>query len=412
MNKKYCRFCGKEIKHNFIDLGLSPLSNSYIKKEKFGCSQRFFPLNVGVCENCFLVQTTGEYDTPEEIFSDYAYFSSFSSSWLKHAEDYVDFVTEKYNLSTKSFVVEIASNDGYLLQYFKEKNIPVLGIEPAHNVANVAKKEKGIPTVSEFFTSNLAHELVKKKKKADLIIGNNVLAHVPNINDFVEGIKILLSQDGFVTMEFPHLLQLINNNQFDTIYHEHFSYLSFSVVQRVFKAHNLKLFDVQELPTHGGSLRIFTCHEDCQSFGISDSVSKMLIKEEKANFNSIEGYLSFDKSAKKVKRDLLSKLISIKESGKTIIGYGAAAKGNTLLNYCGIRQDFLDYVVDKSPYKQDTYLPGSCIPVYSPEKIKETKPDYILILPWNLRNEISKELSYVKEWKCKFIVAIPTIETF
>lgn len=235
---------------------------------------------------------------------------------------------------------------------------------------------------------------------------------MPNINDFVEGIKILLSQDGFVTMEFPHLLQLINNNQFDTIYHEHFSYLSFSVVQRVFKAHNLKLFDVQELPTHGGSLRIFTCHEDCQSFGISDSVSKMLIKEEKANFNSIEGYLSFDKSAKKVKRDLLSKLISIKESGKTIIGYGAAAKGNTLLNYCGIRQDFLDYVVDKSPYKQDTYLPGSCIPVYSPEKIKETKPDYILILPWNLRNEISKELSYVKEWKCKFIVAIPTIEIF
>ena len=412
MNKKYCRFCGKEIKHNFIDLGLSPLSNSYIKKEMFGCSQRFFPLNVGVCENCFLVQTTGEYDTPEEIFSDYAYFSSFSTSWLKHAKDYVDFVSEKYNLSTKSFVVEIASNDGYLLQYFKEKNIPVLGIEPAHNVANVAEKEKGIPTVSEFFTSNLAHDLVTKKKKADLIIGNNVLAHVPNINDFVEGIKILLSEDGFVTMEFPHLLQLINNNQFDTIYHEHFSYLSFSVVQRVFKAHNLKLFDVQELPTHGCSLRIFACHEDCQSFGISDSVSKMLIKEEKANFNSIEGYLSFDKSAKKVKRDLLSKLISIKESGKTIIGYGAAAKGNTLLNYCGIRQDFLDYVVDKSPYKQDTYLPGSCIPVYSPEKIKETKPDYILILPWNLRNEISKELSYVKEWKCKFIVAIPTIEIF
>ena len=412
MKKKYCRFCGKEIKHNFINLGLSPLSNSYIRKEDYGCSQRFFPLNVGVCENCFLVQTTGEYDTPEEIFSDYSYFSSFSSSWLKHAKDYVEFVSTKFNLSSDSFVVEIASNDGYLLQYFKEKNIPLLGIEPAHNIASIAVNEKGIPTLSEFFTSELAQKLANKNEKADLIIGNNVLAHVPNINDFVEGIRILLKDTGFVTMEFPHLLQLIKNNQFDTIYHEHFSYLSLIAVKRIFEAHHLKIFDVQELSTHGGSLRIFACKENCQNYSINGAVCKVLEDESKCRLNSIDGYLSFDDCAKKVKRDLLSKLISIKNQGKTIIGYGAAAKGNTLLNYCGIRQDFLDYVVDKSPYKQNTYLPGSYIPVFSPQKIKVTKPDYILILPWNLRTEISNELSYVKEWNCKFIVAIPKVEIF
>ena len=411
MKKKYCRFCGKEIKHSFIDLGLSPLSNSYIKKENFGCSQRFFPLNVGVCENCFLVQTTGEYDTPEEIFSDYAYFSSYSSSWLKHAKEYVDFVTDKFKLTKKSFVVEVASNDGYLLQYFKEKNIPILGIEPAHNVAAVAVKERGIPTLSEFFTQDLAKKLATKQK-ADLIIGNNVLAHVPNINDFVSGLRELLSETGFITMEFPHLLELIKNNQFDTIYHEHFSYLSLSVVERIFNKHGLKIFDVQQLNTHGGSLRIFACHDSCSKYEESDSVNIIRNIEKEAQFNTIDGYLSFEQNAIKVKRDLLSALIRIKEDGKSIVAYGAAAKGNTLLNYCGIRQDFIDYAVDKSPYKQDSYLPGSCIPVYAPQKILETKPDYILILPWNLRSEITKELEYVKQWNCKFIVAIPHIEIF
>ncbi|WP_019552558.1 class I SAM-dependent methyltransferase [Propionispira raffinosivorans] len=410
MRKKiFCRFCQHEIKHTFIDLGMSPLSNSYISMDKSEQGQISYPLHVRVCDQCFLVQLE-EFETPSDIFNDYAYFSSFSTSWLKHAKDYVEYMVKNHDINNHSQVVEIASNDGYLLQYFKEVDIPVLGIEPAKNVAEVAKKEKGIPTISEFFGTALAQKLVSEGKKADLLLGNNVLAHVPDINDFVAGMKILLADDGIVTMEFPHLLNLIEKNQFDTIYHEHFSYLSFLTVQQIFAAHGLRLFDVQEWATHGGSLRIFACHANCSRYIVSDNVARILEKEKKAGLDQINTYLTFSESVKKVKYDLLSCLIELKRQNKNIVVYGAAAKGNTLLNYCGIRQEFIDYAVDMNPHKQNTLLPGSCIPVYSPDKIRETKPDYILILPWNLKEEIMQQLHYVKAWGAKFLLPIPEVE--
>ncbi len=404
-----CRFCHSELQHTFVDLGMSPLSNSYIPLEQTDKGQMTYPLHVRVCDNCFLVQLE-EFESPKDIFSEYAYFSSYSTSWLKHAENYVNYMIRNYGLSRNSQVIEIASNDGYLLQYFKKEGIPVLGIEPAKNVAKVAISEKGIPTISEFFGVELARKLNIEGRRADLLLGNNVLAHVPDINDFVEGMQILLKNDGIITMEFPHLLQLIQSCQFDTIYHEHFSYLSLLVVQRIFTAHGLHIFDVQEWETHGGSLRIFAGHEGCGKYVDTSNVAAVLRKERLAGLDEIKTYQDFTKKVRTIKSDLLSCLIALKREGKTIAGYGAAAKGNTLLNYCGIRQEFLDYVVDKNPHKQNTLLPGSRIPVLAPNRIWETRPDYILILPWNLQNEIIEELQDARAWGAKFIVAIPRVE--
>jgi len=410
MEKKiFCRFCHHEIKHTFVDLGMAPLSNSYVKMNSSEHGQMTYPLHVRVCNQCFLVQLE-EFESPSDIFSDYAYFSSFSTSWIKHAKAYTDYMVENYAIGKDSQVIEIASNDGYLLQYFKEKNIPVLGIEPAENVAEVARNEKGIPTISKFFGVPLAKKLVHEGRKANLLLGNNVLAHVPDINDFVEGMKILLAADGVITMEFPHLLNLIEKNQFDTIYHEHFSYLSFLTVQKIFMLHGLRIFDVQEWSTHGGSLRIFACHVDCFNYKTTDYVESITQQEKQAGLDKLHIYTGFSEKVKNVKYDLLACLIELKKANKSIVAYGAAAKGNTLLNYCGIRQDFIDYAVDINPHKQNIMLPGSRIPVYNPEKISQTKPDYILILPWNLKEEIIQQLSYVKEWGAKFILPIPEVE--
>lgn len=406
-DKEYCRFCGNELKHTLVDLGMQPLSNSYIPLKDKDKGQATYPLHARVCEKCWLVQL-GEFESPENIFSDYAYFSSYSSSWLKHAKDYTEYMTKNFDIGKNSKVIEIASNDGYLLQYFKEKGIPILGIEPAKNVAKVAE-EKGIPTISEFFGESLAKRLVKEGKRADLLLGNNVFAHVPDINDFAEGLKILLADDGVLTLEFPHLLNLMEKSQFDTIYHEHFSYISLTAAKNILEAHELKIFDVQELSTHGGSLRLFVCHKGAK-YEATPSVDGILAKETDAGLTDIETYLNFSEKAKKIKYDLLSCLIDLKRKGKKIAAYGAAAKGNTLLNYCGIGSEFLDYVVDKSPHKQSTLLPGSRIPVVSPDALKTDKPDYILILPWNLEEEIKKDI-YNVCGKMKYIVPIPNVRT-
>ena len=403
-----CRFCGAQLANTFANLGMSPLSNSYIPVKDADKGQMTYPLHARVCDKCFLVQLE-EFESPEDIFSDYAYFSSYSSSWLAHAKKYVNCMLETYGVNKSFQVVEIASNDGYLLQYFKEKDIPVLGIEPAKNVAEVARRERNIPTISEFFGANLARKLRRENISANLLIGNNVLAHVPNINDFVSGMKILLADDGLITMEFPHLLNLIEQKQFDTIYHEHFSYLSLQTVMKIFDAHGLKIFDVHELPTHGGSLRIFACHKICAKYSLQDNVEKILGKEKAAHLDDLKTYLKFDGNIRNIKYDLLSLLIEVKRSGKKIIGYGAAAKGNTLLNYCGIGNEFIDFVADKNPHKQQTLLPGSRIPVFSPDKIVETKPNYVLILPWNLKAEIISQLNYIREWNGKFIIPIPEV---
>lgn len=410
MKNRLCRFCGNELKETFVDLGMSPLSNSYLKFENLQKKENFYPLHVYVCSECYLVQLE-EFESPEEIFNEYAYFSSFSHSWLKHAENYVSKVMDEFEFDCKSKVIEIASNDGYLLQYFKERNIPVLGIEPAKNVAAEAIK-KGIPTQSDFFGQKLADELVKKNIQADLLIGNNVLAHVPNINDFVLGMKRILKPTGIITMEFPHLLRLIEENQFDTIYHEHFSYLSLLTVKLIFKKHGLVIFEVEELTTHGGSLRIYAKHIEDNTKNISDNVLKIVNKELQLGLNKVETYKSFSEQVKKSKRDILNFLIDTKNQGKQVVGYGAPAKGNTILNYCGIRTDFLDYTVDISPYKQGLYLPGTHIPVLVPDKIIQTKPDYVVILPWNIKEEVMEQMSFVKEWGGKFVTLIPDIEVY
>lgn len=408
MQKVKCRFCGQELKDTFVNLGLSPLSNSYVKKDALNKGEYFFPLHVRVCQNCFLVQLE-EYESPADIFTDYAYFSSYSDLWLAHAKKYVEMVTKRFSLTENSQVVEIASNDGYLLQYFLEKNIPVLGIEPAKNVAKVAIA-KGIHTISEFFGAELAEKLVTEKGRADLLLGNNVLAHVPDLNDFVAGLNILLNDDGVITMEFPHLLNLIAENQFDTIYHEHFSYLSLLTVQKVFATHGLRIFAVQELNTHGGSLRIFACKESCLKHQQEESVGQLLAKEIAFGLDKIDTYLDFSGKVKKVKYDLLQLLVELKNQGKTIVAYGAPAKGNTLLNYCGVKNEFLDYTVDRSPHKQGLFLPGTQIPILDPAEILQTKPDYVLILPWNLKEEIMSQLEYIRQWEAKFILPIPKVE--
>jgi 2-polyprenyl-3-methyl-5-hydroxy-6-metoxy-1,4-benzoquinol methylase len=406
-----CRFCKNILTHEFVDLGFSPPSNSYLKVTNLNEPESFFPLRIMVCEKCFLVQID-EFAKHDDIFnSEYAYFSSFSTSWLAHAKAYTQMMIARFGFDHTSQVVEIASNDGYLLQYFKEQGVPVLGIEPTANTA-AAAKEKGIESIIDFFSVRLANTLSAKGISADLLLGNNVLAHVPDINDFVGGVKILLNKAGVVTFEFPHLLQLIDKNQFDTIYHEHFSYFSFLAVKQLFEMHDLELFDVEEVPTHGGSLRIFAKHTHDKSKSISSDVQVLLDKEIKAGMNSVSFYQSFQEKAEKVKNDFTFFLIQAKNEGKKVAGYGAAAKGNTLLNFAGTKKDLIQFVTDASPHKQNKFLPGVHIPVFSEEKIKLEKPDYIVILPWNLRDEISSQLSYIREWGGKFIVAVPQIEIF
>jgi 2-polyprenyl-3-methyl-5-hydroxy-6-metoxy-1,4-benzoquinol methylase len=363
-------------------------------------------LHVYVCEKCFLVQLE-QYVSAESIFSDYAYFSSYSDSWLAHAKAYTDLMVQRFGLGPQSHVVELASNDGYLLQYFVEKKIPVLGIEPAANVAEVAEK-KGVHTLVKFFGRETASELAKQGKFADLLLGNNVLAQVPDLNDFVAGMKILLKPQGVITIEFPHLLRLLNENQFDTIYHEHFSYFSFITAEKIFAAHGLTLFDVDELPTHGGSLRIYGRHDADSSKPVSTRVTELRAREESAGITRVASYSSFAEHVRETKRSLLGFLIQAKRDGKSVVGYGAPGKGNTLLNYCGIRTDFLDYTVDRSPFKQGKFLPGTHIPIFSPDRIRETRPDYLLILPWNLKDEIIKQMGYIREWGGRFVVPIPS----
>jgi SAM-dependent methyltransferase len=404
-----CRFCDALLKHSFVDLGMSPIANANIKPEDLDAMERFYPLHAYVCDNCLLVQLA-EFQSPNEIFSDdYAYFSSFSSSWLQHALQYSLMIIERLGLTARSQVVEIASNDGYLLRNFKEKGIKVLGVEPAANTAKAAEL-LGIPSLVKFFGVDTAKEMVAEGIRADLLIGNNVLPHVPDLNDFIEGEKILLADTGVMTMEFPHLMQLMRLNQFDTIYHEHFSYFSLNVAERVFAAHGLVVFDVEELPTHGGSLRIYARHDSDTQKAITANVTDLRAREEAYGLRDLNIYDAFAEQVRETKRRLLQFLIEAKRQGKSIAGYGAPAKGNTLLNYCGIRDDFLDYTVDLSPRKQGTYLPGTHLPIYAPDKIKQTKPDYILILPWNLKDEIVAQMAYIKEWGGKFVVPIPQVE--
>lgn len=405
-----CRFCGMELRRTFVDLGMSPLCESYVSEEQLNQMEPFYPLHVYVCERCFLVQLQ-EYVSPQAIFTEYAYFSSYSDSWLKHARDYTGMAIERFGLDHQSHVVEVASNDGYLLQYFVERGIPSLGIEPAANVARVAV-EKGIPTLIEFFGSEMARRLAREGKGADLLIGNNVLAQVPDLNDFVQGMKILLKPRGVVTMEFPHLQRLMAENQFDTIYHEHFSYFSFIAAEAIFAAHGLTIFDVDELPTHGGSLRLYACHSEDATKPVSERVIALRAREEEAGFRRIETYESFGEQVKETKRKLLDFLIKAKRTGKSIVGYGAPGKGNTLLNYCGIRTDFVDYTVDRNPYKQGKYLPGTRIPILHPDRIKSTRPDYLLILPWNLRQEIMQQNAFIRAWGGQFIVPIPEVKVY
>lgn len=387
---------------------MSPLCQKHVKPEHANDMEKFYPLHAYICTNCWLMQLE-EFATPDEIFDEeYGYFSSYSTSWLEHVRNYSMKMISSFNLTPGNLVVELASNDGYLLQWFHKEGIPVLGIDPAANVAKAALS-KGINTEVAFFGVKTAIEMAKKYKKADLLIGNNVLAHVPDINDFVGGMKIMLAEKGVITMEFPHLQRLIEQNQFDTIYHEHFSYLSFVAVNRIFNHHGLTLFDVEELSTHGGSIRIYGKHSDNASIEVTQNVINLLKREREMGFESLQFYARFEENVKETKRKILEFLIDAKRNGKTVVGYGAPGKGNTLLNYCGIRTDFMDYTVDMSPHKQGNYLPGTHIPICHPGKIKETKPDYVFILPWNLKKEISEQHAYIKEWGGRFVVPIPEI---
>ena len=402
-----CRFCGTRLRHTFVDLGMSPLCQTHISAEQLNHMEPFYPLHAYVCHECFLVQLD-EYVAPGDIFTEYAYFSSYSDSWVEHARRYAEAMTRRLGLGGQSRVVEIASNDGYLLQHFVRLGIPVLGVEPAANVAKVAR-EKGIATTVRFFGRNTAREIAAETGQADLLLGNNVLAHVPGLNDFVAGMKVLLKPGGVITMEFPHLYRLMERNQFDTIYHEHFSYFSFFTVEKVFAAHGLTLFDVEEIETHGGSLRIFARHADNDALPVAPAVGALRQRELDEGFARLDTYAAFAEQVRETKRAILEFLIGAKRAGKTIVGYGAPGKGNTLLNYCGIRQDFLDYTVDRSSYKQGKYTPGTRIPILAPERIRETRPDYVFILPWNLTDEIVGQMGYIREWGGKFVVPIPGV---
>lgn len=406
---EFCRSCGSFLPKPFLNLGNSPLSNEYLSEKNIHMMEPYYPLEIYYCPHCSLVQLD-EFEAPEQIFSsEYAYFSSYSTSWLAHCKAYVEMMVERFSYKKNSFVMEIASNDGYLLQYFKEYHIPVKGVEPAKKTAEIAIA-KGIPTDITFFNTDYAKDMVSRNCSADLIIGNNVLAHNPNLNDFAEGLRIALKPHGIITMEFPHVLQLIENNQFDTIYQEHYSYLSLHSVQYLFNAHHLDIFDVDELPTHGGSLRIFAKHQADQTYEISPRVAGMLEKEAQGGLLDPATYEQFRRDVEATKRALLQCLISVKKEGKTVVGYGAPAKGNTLLNYCGIRTDFIEYTVDANPRKQNLFLPGTHIPIKHPDQIRSDKPDYILVLPWNIKEEIMEQLSFVHTWGGKFIIPIPSVE--
>ena len=407
-NQAMCRFCGKVLNQTFVDLGMSPLCESYVSADQLNQMEPFYPLHVRVCGHCFLVQLD-EYVSPRDIFSEYAYFSSYSDTWVAHAKNYVDLMVSRFPLDKHSLVIEVASNDGYLLQHFVTKKIPVLGIEPAANVAKVAM-EKGVPTLVKFFGCQTAREMAADGKMADLIIGNNVLAQVPDLNDFVGGITILLKPGGIATLEFPHLMRLMEKNQYDTIYHEHFSYFSLMTVEEIFAAHGLVLFDVDEIPTHGGSIRIYLRHAEDSSEPVSPAVANLRNRELGAGLKRMETYAAFPERVIESKRALLELLIQLRREGKRVAAYGAPGKGNTLLNYCGIRTDFLEFTVDRNPYKHGRFLPGTHIPIYPVEHIRDRRPDYILILPWNLRDEIVAQLAYARDWKAKFIVPIPTAE--
>jgi hypothetical protein len=409
-NQPSCRFCGQPLTTTFVDLGKSPLCESFLEAGQLNAMEPFYPLHVWVCGGCFLVQLE-EYVSPEDIFTHYAYFSSYSTSWLDHARRYTEMAIERFGLGADSLVVELASNDGYLLQYFVERGVPVLGVEPAKNVAEAAI-ERGVPTLTEFFGVECARRLSNEGKRPQLVIGNNVLAQVPDINDFVGGMAALLADGGVVTMEFPHLVRLVEGNQFDTIYHEHFSYFSLVAVERIFSAHGLTVFDVEEVSTHGGSLRIFARHTRDESRPLTDRVTELAARERSLGLEGMDYYAAFAARVMATKRRLLSFLIEARERGKTVAGYGAPGKGNTLLNYCGIRTDLLEYTVDRNPFKHGRFLPGTHIPIHAPERIAETRPDYILILPWNLRAEIVEQLAYAREWGAKFVVPIPEVTIY
>jgi hypothetical protein len=404
-----CRFCNHPLSDILIDLFHSPASNSFLTREQLNEPETYYPLKVFICNTCYLVQID-EYKKSDAIFNnEYVYFSSFSKTWLEHSKAYTNLMVQRFGLDRQSNVIEIASNDGYLLQYFKELNIPVLGIEPTANTAHVAI-EKGIPTIVSFFGRKLAQELKNEGKTADLVLGNNVLAHVPDIKDFVGGLQLILNPTGVITMEFPHLMELIRNNQFDTIYHEHFSYLSFHTVRDIFDSLGLEIFDVDKLPTHGGSIRIYAKHKSDSGKEISERVGALLQEELEWGLKNIDTYKNFKQQAFTIKLELLDFLIHCKNEGKTVAAYGAAAKGNTLLNYCGIKSDLIQFVVDRNPNKQHLYLPGSHIPVVDEEHLKQSRPDYVLILPWNLKDEIREQLNYISEWNGKFVVPIPQLE--
>lgn len=402
-----CRFCDTPLEHVFADLGMTPLANSYLEKGQLLAMEPTYPLTAYVCAKCRLVQLP-EFESPEAIFGDYAYFSSYSDTWLEHCRRYCEAMTARLGLDASSQVIEIASNDGYLLKNFHAAGIPVLGIEPAANVARAAE-EAGIPTRVEFFGRDCAARLQAEGIQADLLLGNNVFAHVPDLNDFAGGMAPVLAPEGVLTLEFPHLLRLIEESQFDTIYHEHFSYFSFTTARLVLEAHGLEVFDVEELPTHGGSLRVFAQHAGDGRHETRPMVAELLALEDRRGLGRVETYLDFDRRVRRVKRGLLGFLIEAANDGKTVAAYGAAAKGNTLLNFCGVGTDFLEYVADRSPHKQGRWLPGSRLPIVAPEKIFETRPDYVLILPWNLESEIARDLAGVAEWGGKLLVAVPEV---
>ena len=404
-----CRHCHAELTLPLIDLGASPPSNAYLTRQTLHMPEKYFPLRVLVCAECWLAQTE-DYAGADELFSaDYAYFSSFSTTWLKHAEQYVRDMSQRFALDSNSYIVEVAANDGYLLQYAKARNIPCLGIEPTTSTADAARA-KGIEIVEEFFGVKLAQQLVVQGKQADLTAANNVLAHVPDINDFVAGFAVLLKPAGVATFEFPHLLRLISGNQFDTIYHEHYSYLSLTAVQHIFEHNGLSVFDVDELPTHGGSLRVYAQRQDSSEHKLGQNVATLLAREVAAGMTTPEFYAGFQKCADKVKNDFLSFLLEARRAGKTVAGYGAAAKGNTLLNYAGVRPDLLSYVVDRNPAKQDKFLPGCRILIVAEAQLKQTRPDYVVVLPWNLREEVMLQLAYIREWGGQFVTAVPNIK--
>ena len=405
----HCRFCGGATAE-FLDLGMSPPCESILEGRQLKAMEAFYPLVAYVCGHCFLVQIP-EYLAPEKIFVEYAYYSGFSIAWLEHARQYAEAMTRKLALNSSSRVIEIGSNDGYLLQHFVARDIPVLGIDPAANVA-AAAEARGVPTLVKFFSAEMAHELAGNGMRADLLVGNNVLAQVPNLNSFVDGMRVLLKPEGIATIEFPHILKTIAGNQFDQFYHEHYSYFSASTAMKIFSAHGLRIFDFEELWTHGGSLRLYICHAEDMAHPTRESVAALVRHEQHSGLERLDTYIAFAERIRTSKRKLLSFLTEAKERGKTIVGYGAPGKGNTLLNYCGVRQDFLDYTVDRNPYKHGKYLPGTHIPIFAPEKIAETKPDYVLILAWNLKDEIAAQLAYIHEWGAKFVVPIPEVWVF